>query len=109
MLTERILKEILLVFPRFRLVPKQDDRLSRCIDRLLRTLTFGRLNRYLSDYFTVIGDTLFLAPTWDSLDDRARYVLLCHERVHLEQRRRYGTLGMALLYLLPILPNPVCT
>lgn len=92
------------MFPRFRLVPKQDDRLSHCIDRLLRAVTFGRLNRYLSDYFTVIGDTLFLAPSWDSLDDRARYVLLCHERVHLEQRRRYGTLGMALLYLLPILP-----
>jgi hypothetical protein len=104
LLTERILEEILLDFPQFRLVPKRDHKLSRHIDRVLRVLTFGRLNHYLTDYFTVIGDTLFLAPTWEGMDDRARYVLLCHERVHLEQRRRYVTLGMALLYLLPILP-----
>src|SRR5690606_30517173 len=31
-------------------------------------------------------------------------ILLRHERVHLRQRRRYGTIGMGLLYLLPFFP-----
>jgi hypothetical protein len=101
---ERLLADLLVEFPRFRLVPKRDSRLSDVIDRCLRLVTFGRQTRYLTEYHTVLGDTLYLAPIWDSMDERARYVLLCHERVHLRQRRRFGTLGMALIYLLPIFP-----
>jgi hypothetical protein len=95
---------MMLEFPQFRLVPKAGDRLSILIDRCLRIVTFGRQNRYLTEYFTVLGNTLYLAPVWDDMDDVSRYVLLCHERVHLRQRRRYGQLGMAILYLLPIFP-----
>lgn len=101
---QTLLDDLVVEFPRFRLVSKSDDRLSRWIDRCLRGLTFGRQNRYLSEYHTVLGETLFLAPTWQQMDDRARYVLLCHERVHLRQRRRYGNALMAILYLLPIFP-----
>jgi hypothetical protein len=102
--TQRLLADMLVEFPRFRLVPKSGDRLSRIIDQCLRIVTLGLQNRYLTEYHTVIGETLYLAPTWNGMDDPARYVLLCHERIHLRQRRRYGTLGMALLYLLPLLP-----
>lgn len=104
MLTERLLAEMLVEFPRFRLVSKHADRLSHVIDRCLRLLTFGLQHRYLTEYHTVIGHTLYLAPVWHNMDDRARYVLLRHERVHLRQRRRFGMVGMALLYLFPILP-----
>jgi hypothetical protein len=104
LLTERLLADILVEFPRFRLVPKSGDRLSRLIDRCLRVITLGLQDRYLTEYHTVIGQTLYVAPVWDEMDDRSRYILLCHERVHLRQRHRYGTLGMAFLYLLPILP-----
>lgn len=103
-LTDRLVADILVEFPRFRLVPKAGHRLSRLIDRCLRLCTLGLQNRYLTEYHTVLGDTLYLAPVWDSLDDRSRYVLLCHERIHLRQRRRYGTVGMALLYLFPLFP-----
>jgi hypothetical protein len=58
----------------------------------------------MTEYFTVLGETLYLAPTWDSMDDRQKYVLLCHERVHLRQRKRYGSLGITFLYLLPFFP-----
>jgi hypothetical protein len=103
-LTEALLADILVEFPRFRLVPKSGDRLSRVIDRCLRVVTFGLQDRYLREYHTVIGQTLYLAPSWYEMDDRSRYILLCHERVHLRQRCRYGTIGMALLYLLPVFP-----
>ncbi|HEY5959810.1 MAG TPA: hypothetical protein VIV60_24820 [Polyangiaceae bacterium] len=102
--TDRLLADILVEFPRFRLVSKRDSPLSRAIDRCLRLITLGRQNRFLTEYHTVIGETLYLAPSWSVMDDRARYVLLCHERVHLRQRRRFGTVPMALLYLIPILP-----
>jgi hypothetical protein len=103
-LTDGLLAEILVQFPRFRLVPKTGDRLSRLIDRCLRLCTLGLQNRYLTEYHTVLGNTLYLAPAWNEMDDRARYVLLCHERIHLRQRRRYGMVGMALLYLFPLFP-----
>jgi hypothetical protein len=103
-LTDELLAEILVEFPRFRLIPKTGDGLSRLIDRCLRVCTLGLQNRYLTEYHTVLGNTLYLAPAWNGMDDRARYVLLCHERIHLRQRRRYGMVGMALLYLIPLFP-----
>jgi hypothetical protein len=91
-------------FPRFQLREKAGSRLCLLIDRCLRYLTFGRQSRFMTEYFTVLGETLYLAPTWESMTDDQRYVLLCHERVHLRQRKRYGSLGMTFLYLVPILP-----
>lgn len=102
--TDRLMAEILVEFPRFRLVPKAGDRLSRVIDRFLRLATLGRQDRYLSEYHTVLGYTLYVSHAWEAIDDRARYVLLCHERIHLRQRERYGMVGMALLYLFPLFP-----
>lgn len=101
---EDLLGAISREFPRFRMVEKRDDRLSRAIDRLLRLVTFGGQDRYLTEYHTVIGNTLYLPEAWHRLTERERIVLLRHERVHLRQRRRYGFVGMALLYLLPLFP-----
>jgi hypothetical protein len=64
----------------------------------------GGQRHYLSKYHTVLFGTLYVPDAWDSMDDAARYVLLRHERVHLEQRKRMGDLLMALVYLFPIFP-----
>ncbi len=101
---EGMLAEIAAEFPRFRLVHKSDSQLMSLIDRFLRILTLGRQSRFLTEYHTVIGYSLFVAPTWESLGDTERIVLLRHERVHLRQCRRFGLWGMTLLYLLPIFP-----
>ncbi len=74
------------------------------IDWFLRILTFGRQSRFLAEYHTVIGYTLYVAPTWEVLSDVERFVLLRHERVHLRQCRRFGLWGLALLYLIPFFP-----
>lgn len=103
-LTRALLGELTAEFPRFRLVAKEGDALSRVIDRLLRVITLGAQDRYLTEYFTVLGDTLYFPPGWDRMSDVDRVILLRHERVHLRQRRRLGTVGMALVYLLPLLP-----
>lgn len=101
---EAVLAEITAEFPRFRLVPKAQSRFMACIDHALRWLTWGKQSRFLTEYHTVIGDTLYLAPTWELLGSIDRVALLRHERVHLRQRKRYGFLGFAVIYLIPIFP-----
>lgn len=103
-LSDQILAQLRREFPRFRLQAKSESRLSAAIDLGLRLVTLGRQNRYLTEYHTVIGETLFVAPTWQLMSDESRLVLLRHERVHLQQRRRLGSVWMAVLYLLPIAP-----
>lgn len=101
---ERLIEEITSEFPAFRIVPKCNDAFSRAIDAALRVVTFGAQRHYLSHYHTVIGYTLYTPETWEATPDVDRMILLCHERVHLRQRRRYGMLGMAFLYLVPFFP-----
>jgi hypothetical protein len=91
-------------FPRFRIVPKSQSRLSRAIDLALKVVTLGRQSRFLTHYHTVLGDTLYVPDGWEQASALDRVVTLRHERVHLRQRRRYGTVGMAVLYLLPFFP-----
>lgn len=98
------LAELRREFPAFRIVPKRGDRLSSWIDRGLRLATLGKQDRYLTEYRTVIGDTLYVPDGWETTPPDARLVCLRHERVHLRQRRRYGAVGMALLYLFVPLP-----
>lgn len=99
-----LIEEIQKEFPRFRIVRKQGDPLSVCIDRLLRIVTLGGQCAYLTDYHTVLGYRLYVPTAWDTLSDLDRVILLRHERIHLRQRRRYGMLVMAFLYLVPFAP-----
>lgn len=102
--SDALIEEITREFPRFSLRPKAESRLQRAIDVALKLITFGAQHEYLTRYHTVLGYTLWLPTKWPDSPDEARYILLRHERVHLRQRRRYGMIGMALIYLLPILP-----
>lgn len=99
-----LLEEMSDAFPTFRIVPKRDSKLCWWIDKALRLITLGRQSRFLTVYHTVLGSCLYVAPTWEKMSVEERYVLLRHERVHLEQRRRYTSAGMAFLYLIPIFP-----
>ena len=91
-------------FPGFRIVPKDDSRLSRLIDLALRGVTLGRQRHYLTLYHTVIGRTLYVPRAWETMSDLDRLILLRHERVHLRQSRRFGSVLMAFMYLVPIFP-----
>jgi hypothetical protein len=101
---ERFIEEIREEFPRFRIVDKSGDRLSRAIDVALRVLTVGRMHEYLTHYHTVIGDTLYVPDAWHQTPPLECVITLRHERVHLRQRRRWGLPLMTFLYLFPIFP-----
>ncbi|MBX3246529.1 MAG: hypothetical protein KF901_05040 [Myxococcales bacterium] len=91
-------------FPRLRVVHKERDAFSALVHRALLVVTFGAQRRYLDDYVTTIGQTLYLPRGWDTRSAKSRYVTLRHEAVHLRQFARLGLLGASLLYLLPVLP-----
>lgn len=102
--SEALLREIREEFPAFRIVPKAKSPLSIAIDGALRLVTLGAQRHYMTRYHTVIADTLYVPEAWHAMDDVARVILLRHERVHLRQRRRYGFLPFAALYLVPFFP-----
>lgn len=102
--SDALVTEIQEEFPTFRIVAKQQSRLQRAIDRALKMLTLGGQDKYMSHYHTVLWGTLWVPTSWKESSDEARYVLLRHERVHLQQRRRYGDVLMTFLYLLPFFP-----
>jgi hypothetical protein len=91
-------------FPLFRIVDKQSDWFSKCIDVALRVVTLGGQRRYLSHYHTVIGNTLYVPQSWHSSSEVNRVVTLRHERIHLRQRQRMGFGLMAFVYLIPFFP-----
>ena len=103
-ISEALLTELRAEFPAFRIVDKAQSPLSVAIDWALRLVTLGAQRHFMTHYHTVIGDTLYVCPAWHGMSDVARTVLLRHERVHLRQRRRYGFLPFAALYLIPLFP-----
>jgi hypothetical protein len=102
--TDALLRELRAEFPSFRIVDKAKSSLSFAIDGALRVVTLGAQRHFMTRYHTVIGDTLYVCPAWHTMNDVARVILLRHERVHLRQRRRYGFLPFAALYLIPFFP-----
>jgi hypothetical protein len=102
--SEALLDEIRAEFPSFQLLRKKGSRLQRAIHVALQVVTFGGQRVYLTDYYTAMFGKLWVPESWDRLPDLDRYVLLCHERVHLRQRRRMGDLAMTFVYLVPFFP-----
>lgn len=100
----RLLDELAVEFPRFRIRPKRTSLLQRAIHVALVLVTFGGQRVYLTRYHTVLFGDLWVPDAWASMTDDEKYVLLRHERVHLRQRARMGDFAMAVVYLLPIFP-----
>lgn len=98
------IREIIAEFPAFRIVAKSQSPLSKLIDLLLKVVTAGGQRRYMTEYHTVIGNTLYVPETWQDMADSSKLILLRHERVHLRQRARLTLPLMAFLYLVPFFP-----
>ncbi len=91
-------------FPSFVIIRKETSPLSKAIDVLLRVITFGGQRDYLTHYYTVLGDRLYVPEGWDDVDPVGAVITLRHERIHLRQRRRYTMPLFMLVYLLFPLP-----
>jgi hypothetical protein len=102
--SDTLLDEIRAEFSSFKILKKKASRLQRAIHVALTVVTLGGQRVYLTRYYTAMFGKLWVPESWDALPDLDRYVLLCHERVHLRQRRRMGDLAMIFVYLVPFLP-----
>lgn len=102
--SDQLIERIQGEFPHFRIIEKRLDFLSQAIDYFLKFVTLGGQREYLTHYHTVLGYTLYVPDAWANTPDLDRVIVLCHERVHLRQRRRYGFPLMAFLYVVPWLP-----
>lgn len=78
---------------------------QRVADSLLRAITFGGQDRYLSEYVTTLGHTIYVPDGWSERSALSRYTVLRHEVVHVRQFERWGWAGMVLLY--GLLPFPI--
>lgn len=86
-----------------RVVPKRGVWHQTLADALLKLATLGGQSRYLTDYVTTLGATIYVPDGWDARPAGDRYVVLRHEAVHVAQFRRLGWALMVLLYgLLPL-------
>jgi hypothetical protein len=101
---DRLLVDILEEFPRFRLIPKSESAFQKLIHKALVVLTIGQMRDYLSSYQTTLGQRIYTTPSWSQRSKADRYMVLCHERIHMRQFRRFTWPGMTLLYLLVPLP-----
>jgi len=97
-------REIANEFPDFRVIKKADSRLMRVIDRVLRIITLGKMQTYMTGFITTMGTTVYVPANWDDLPEISRVIVLRHERVHMRQAQQYGRLIFSLLYLLAPLP-----
>lgn len=91
-------------FPQMRLKRKSDSWLMHTIAGLLRFITFGVMDTFMTDYITTVGFTVYVPDSWASTSAIDRVIVLRHERVHMRQRVRYGMFLFSLLYLLFPLP-----
>lgn len=91
-------------FPSFVVIPKRESPLSRAIDVALRVITFNGQRTFMTQYYTVLGDRLYVPEGWETTDPVSAVITLRHERIHLRQRRRYTLPGMTFIYLVPFFP-----
>lgn len=102
---ESVQKEVRLEFPTYSEISKADSRLMLVIDWFLKVITLGMMRRFMTDFVTTIGTTVYVPKYWETELEATRIVILRHERVHMRQRQRYGAVLYALLYL--FLPFPL--
>jgi len=90
-------------FPEFAIKLKAQSRLMKACDLGLKLITFWRMSRFMTDFFTTIGYTLYVPQArWDEMDAASKACLLRHERVHMRQLKKYGFLYNIMYLFLPV-------
>ena len=102
---DRVLNELVLEFPDFKLVPKQSSWLMRGVDFFLKLITFGMMSSFMLRYTTTLGFTIYTPKPWDDRSWISRAETLRHEGVHMRQFLRMGWLGFSFMYLVFVFPG----
>jgi len=91
--------------------PKTEVRLKdhwtqTAIHYFLLIISFGQQKKYLTDYITVIGWTIWVPSKWEGRPAEAKWSILAHECMgHMRQRKRWTRTIFRIAYL--FLPMPL--
>lgn len=88
----------------FNIEYKHKSKSMYVIHWILFILTLGQFRSFMTRYITTIGHTVYVPEAWDAMAPAAKYVILSHEKVHMDQSKRYGSFLYAFLYLFMYLP-----
>ena len=91
-------------FPDFKIVAKSTSRLMSAIAVALRIVSFGAMSTFATRFTTTIGNTIYTPSVWGSFEDHQRVGILRHERIHMRQNRRMGSLQFKAYYLFWFFP-----
>jgi hypothetical protein len=92
---DKVLLETRLEFPQFKIEKKSESRFMRFLAFLL---FFNKA--FMVHFVTTIGNTMWVPAVWELWTPDLQASVLRHERVHLQQQKRYGMLRYSLMYLL---------
>ena len=91
-------------FPTFRIIRKEDSKLMRVINVLLRILTFGGQKMFMMNFTTTLGNTMYIPTLWDHWPEEVRCIILRHEAIHMKQAKKYWRPFFSFLYMFFPLP-----
>ena len=101
---ELLLEQYRSVYPGLRIMHKKDSYLMKTIDVVLKFLSMGAFQTFMTHYVTTIGLTIYANDRWDEITDSTKMIILSHEMVHVAQSKRYGRLFYMFLYLFVPIP-----
>jgi hypothetical protein len=101
----KLLNDIKKEFPDFMIVKKTQSKLMTFINGFLKVITFGQMKTFMDSFVTTIGNTVYVPDSWDSKSPAGKAITIRHERVHMQQSKKYGRIAFSLLYLLTPLPT----
>lgn len=107
----KLFLEMILEFPEFSIKLKSSSKLMKIIDKTLKIISFGKMDRF-DRFITTIGYVVYVPDFWNERDFLGKYVVLSHERVHMYQLRNWqdklgkflGRIGFSLSYAFWPLP-----
>jgi len=95
-----LVSEVEAEFPDFSIKNKEESRLMKVCDFCLKLITFWQMKTFMTEFFTTIGYTIYVpSKRWTEMDPPSKASLLRHERVHMRQRKKYGMVLFAFLFL----------
>jgi hypothetical protein len=92
-------------YPKLELREKSSSALMKVINVCLLVITFGRMKTFMTSFTTTVGYVVYTPSLWGGWSEKAKLMILRHERVHMRQRKAKGSFWFSISYLL--LPFPI--
>jgi len=102
------IKEIQTEFPDFKMIPKSSSKLMKAINVFLKIITFGLFKDFMVNFTTTIGNTVYTPDHWAAWPEYSQVRILKHEKIHMQQSKKYGRILYSFLYLFFPLPFLLC-